>query len=42
MGTCLGPTDEMHPFLNQRLPRPVCRMSLAGDDELHRSLRIVQ
>jgi len=28
------------PLLNQGLPRLVCRMGLAGKDELHRSLRI--
>ncbi len=32
----------MYPFLNQGLPRLVCRMGLAGDDELHRALRIGQ
>ncbi len=40
MGAGLGPPDEMCPFLNQRLPRLVRRMGLAGDDELHRALRI--
>jgi hypothetical protein len=38
MRACLGPPDEMCPFLNQRLPRPVLRMGLARDDELHRAL----
>ena len=42
MGARLGPPDEMHPFLNQGLPRLVRRMRLAGDDELHRTLRIGQ
>ena len=32
----------MHPFLDQGLPRLVRRMGLAGDDELHRALRIRQ
>ena len=32
----------MDPFLNQGLPRLVRRMGLAGDDELHRALRIGQ
>ena len=32
----------MHPFLNQFLPRLVCRMILTGDDELRRALRIGQ
>ena len=38
----LGPPDEMHPFPNQGLSRLIRRMRLAGDDELHRSLRIAQ
>ena len=36
----LGPPDEMRPFLNQGLPRLVCRMGLARKDELHRTLRM--
>ena len=42
MGADLGLPDEMNPFLDQRLPRLVRRMRLAGDDELHRALRIGQ
>jgi hypothetical protein len=42
MGAGLGPPNEMCPFLNQRLPRLVCRMGLTSDDELHRALRISQ
>ena len=40
MGARFGPPDELHPFLDQGLTRPVRRMRLAGDDELHRALRI--
>ncbi len=40
MGARLGPPNEMGPFLNQGLPRPVRRMSLTGKDELHRPLSI--
>ena len=42
MGAHLGPPDEMYPLLNQGLPRLVCRMGLAGHDELHWALRINQ
>ena len=35
MGAGLGPPGKANPFLNQRLPRLVCRMRLAGQDELH-------
>src|ERR1035438_4088887 len=34
--------DEVSPLPNQGLPRLVGRMRLAGDDELHRALRIAQ
>ena len=33
---------KLYPFLDQGLPRLVRRMGLAGDDELHRALRIGQ
>jgi len=39
MGADVGPPDEMRPFLNQCLPSFVCRMGLAGKDELHGALR---
>ena len=42
MGTRLGLPDEMYPFSNQGLASLVRRMRLAGDDELHRALRIGQ
>src|ERR1019366_2807677 len=42
MGTRLGPPDEMRPVPNQGLPALVRRMRLAGDDELHGTLRIGQ
>ena len=42
MGAGLGLADELYPFLDQGLPRLVRRMGLAGDDELHRALRIGQ
>ena len=42
MGAGLGLADEIDPFLDQGLPRLVLRMRLAGDDELHRALRIGQ
>ena len=42
MRTRLGPADELHPLLDQGLPGLVSRMGLAGDDELHRTLRIGQ
>ena len=42
MGAGRGLTDEMHPFLDQGLTRLVCRMGLAGKDELHRVLRVGQ
>ena len=38
----LGPPDKLNPFLNQRLSRLVRRMGLAGEDKLHRALRIGQ
>ena len=42
MGAGLGPPDEPHPFLDQGLPGLVGRMRLAGDDKLHRPLRVGQ
>ena len=42
MWTDLGPANEVYPFLDQGLPRLVRRMGLAGNDELHRTLRIGQ
>ena len=42
MGARLGLPDEMHPFPDQGLPRLVRGMRLAGDDELHRALRMGQ
>ena len=42
MGTRPGLSDEMRPFPNQRLAGLVCRMRLAGDDELHRALAVAQ
>ena len=42
MGLDLWLADEIDPFMDQGLPRPVFRMCLAGDDELHRALRISQ
>ena len=42
MGTGLRTPDKMAPLLNKRLPRLVRWMSLAGNDELHRALRIAQ
>ena len=42
MRACLRLPDEANPFLDQRLPGFVRRMGLAGDDELHRALRIGQ
>ena len=33
---------EVYPFMDQDLPRPVLRMSLAGNDQLHRSFAICQ
>ena len=41
VGTSLGLPDEMRPLPNHGLPRLVRRMRLAGDDELHRALGIV-
>ena len=38
VGAGLEQPNKVCPFLNQRLPRLVCRMCLAGDDELHRAL----
>lgn len=38
----LRPRDESRPFPNQGLSLLVCRMRLAGDDELRRALRIGQ
>ena len=42
VGARLGPPDEADPLLNQGLPGLVRRMGLAGDDDLHRALGIVQ
>ena len=35
MRTRFGPSDEVDPFLNQRLSRLVCGMGFAGQDKLH-------
>ena len=42
MGACLWPANELHPLLNQGLPRIVLRMGLASDDELHWTLWVTQ
>ena len=42
VGADFRPADELYPFMDQGLSRPVLRMGLAGDDELHRALRIGQ
>jgi hypothetical protein len=42
MGARLGPPDEMRSIPGSGLARLVLRMRLAGDDELHRALRIAQ
>ena len=36
----LRTVDEMHPFLNQRLPIFICRVCLACDNELNGLLRM--
>ena len=40
MGTDLRIVDEIYPFMDQGLPRPVLRMGFAGNDELDRALMI--
>ena len=35
-------TNELNPFLDQRLARLVRWMRLSGDDKLHRTLGIAQ
>jgi len=42
MGSSLGPTNEMGPFLNQGPPGLVRWMGFASQDELHRALRMGQ
>ena len=42
MRTYCGLANEPNPFLDQGLTRLVGRVGLAGDDELHRALRIGQ
>jgi len=41
-GRVLRLADEVYPFMDQGLSRPVLRMGLAGDNELHRTLQISQ
>ena len=35
MPASLGPSDKMHPFLNQSLSGLVSRVGLAGQNQLH-------